>query len=264
MFKKIRVILGGSEGRMGKIIQGLVSKSDDIEIVYDFDLKKTSVQSFSDIMKLDKNLEEVGDIYVDFTSPDSILPNVHEALSAGLDCVIGTTGWYDHLDDVRNMAIKYNRRILYAPNYSPGVNVLLFATREISRLLNKFEYDVAVLEIHHSGKVDAPSGTAITLGNILLKEMNKKNLAYERRGKRGDEEIDVLGTRLGRVAGHHEVWFSPKDSYSERLVLQHDVFTPEVFGIGVLMGIRWMVRAKQEHKPAGLYNFSEDVLNLNK
>ena len=100
------------------------------------------------------------------------------------------------------------------------------------------------------------------MGNILLKGMKKEKLAYERRGKRGDYEVDVLGVRLGKVAGHHEVWFTPGESYSERLVLQHDVFNPEVFGIGALMGVRWIAEAHKMQRPAGLYSFYEDVLGL--
>jgi 4-hydroxy-tetrahydrodipicolinate reductase len=133
----------------------------------------------------------------------------------------------------------------------------------LARLLGNFGYDVMVREIHHTGKADAPSGTAIALGNFLKGEMEKKmNLAYERREKRVDEEIDVIGSRIGKIAGHHEVWFTPEESYSERLIVQHDVFTPEIFGLGALMGLRWVIKAQKTGKPPGLYNFYEDVLGM--
>ena len=163
---------------------------------------------------------------------------------------------------MRKIAIKHDRRILYSPNFSPGVNILFYLTQEAARLLEQFQYDIAVREVHHTKKVDAPSGTAITLGNILLKKMKKEKLAFNRRGKRAASDIDVVGVRVGNVAGNHEVWFTPRESYSERLILQHDIFSPDVLGIGALMGVRWVVQAQKERKSIGLYSFYEDVLGL--
>lgn len=263
MTEKIRLLLGGSEGRMGKIVQTLSQNSNDIEIVYGFDVKKNGLKNFSDIIKLEKNIDQKVNVYLDFTAPNAVMDNIEQVSKAGIDSVIGTTGWYDNLDDIQKMAVKYNRRMLYASNFSPSVNVLFYATQEVGRLLGKFGYDALVREIHHAGKVDAPSGTAITLGNILLKEMKqKKRLAHDRRGKREETEIDVLGERVGQVAGQHEVWFTPRDSYSERLILQHDILNPEILGIGALIGVRWLAKAQKENKPPKLYNFYEDVLSL--
>ena len=249
---------------MGHVIQELVSKSDDTEIVFCCDPRRRDSKSLSDITKVERNPSEVLDVYVDFTSPDAVVGNVELASKIGIDSVIGTTGWYDHLDHVKRIANEHGRRVLYAPNFSPGVNVLFHTAQNLAKLLANFGYDVAVFEAHHTAKVDAPSGTAITLGNILLKEMGKERLTYERRDKRADAEIDVLGIRIGKVAGHHEVWFTPRESYSERLILQHDIFNPEILGIGALIGVRWVAEAQKEPKAAGLYNFYEDVLELPK
>ena len=261
---KTRVIIGGSEGRMGRVLQEIISKSADIQVELGFDPKKADLKSFSDVLKLSGSLEKRADVYVDFTSPTAVVSNVEQVSEVGIDSLIGTTGWYDRLDEMRKIAIKSGRRILYASNFAPGVNVLFYLTHEAARLLERFGYDTAVHEVHHSAKVDAPSGTAMTLGNILQKGMKRKKLAYERREKRKDTEIDIIGARVGRVAGYHEVWFTPKDSYAERLILQHDAFTPDVFAIGALVGIRWLAEARQKRKPAGLYTFYEDVLGLGK
>jgi len=265
MPKKIRLCLGGSEGRMGRIIQTLSIKTDDIKVIYGFDPKKKDLKSLSDVFSLEEKINEKVDVYLDFTNPTAVLENVSLALKAGIDSVIGTTGWYNRIDEVKTLAKKYDQRILYASNFSPGVNVLFYLTQEAARLLGKFNYDATVREVHHIGKVDAPSGTAITLGNILLKELkNKTRLTHIRKDKRGETEIDVLGQRVGLVAGQHEIWFTPKESYSERLILQHDTLSPEILGIATLKGVRWIVEAKREQKPAGLYNFYEDVLGLGK
>ncbi len=245
---------------MGQVIRGLAAKSDDIEVVYGFDPRLEDLKNFSDIVRLGKEPNKTADVYMDFTVPEAVAHNVEDAASMGLDSVIGTTGWYDRLEDLRDVASRYKRRILYAPNFSPGVNVFFYATREMARLLGKLGYDAAVREVHHAEKVDAPSGTAIALGNILLEEMGRERLAYERRGKREDYEVDVLGMRVGKVTGSHEVWFTPGEAYSERLILQHDLFSRDVLGSGALIGVRWLIKAKK--KPAGLYTFYEDVLGL--
>lgn len=264
MSRKTSILLGGSEGRMGKILQKLISETEDFEVLNKFDPKDKKITDISDVIKKEKrHLNEMIDVYVDFTTPKAVLENVKKASQIGIDSVIGTTGWYDHIETVKELAIQNGRRILYSPNFSPGVNVLFYVTKELARLLGNFGYDVMVREIHHTGKADAPSGTAMALGNFLKEEMEKKkNLAYKRREKKVDDEIDVIGGRIGRIAGHHEVWFTPEESYSERLILQHDVFTPEIFGLGVLMGIRWMIKAQKTGKPPGLYNFYEDVLEM--
>ena len=123
MSRKTRIILGGSEGRMGYVIRELAAKSDDIEVVYGFDPRLDDLKNFSDIARLGKELNKTADVYLDFTVPEAVVHNVEDASSMGLDSVIGTTGWYDRLEDLKNIALKYRRRILYAPNFSPGVNV---------------------------------------------------------------------------------------------------------------------------------------------
>ncbi|UCH36961.1 MAG: 4-hydroxy-tetrahydrodipicolinate reductase [Candidatus Bathyarchaeota archaeon] len=261
MAKTIRVLLGGSEGRMGQVMQALIATTEDIELVSTFDLQNSARQTFSDI-RSGTEISQLVDIYVDFTHPEAVLDNVKQAAEAELDSIIGTSGWYDHLDDVEAMAKDYGQRILYSPNFSPGVNVLFYAAQQVAQLLARFGYDAAIREIHHTDKIDAPSGTAITLGNLVRKATGKMSLAYTRRGKRNLSEIDVLGGRLGKVAGHHEVWFTPQESYAERLILQHDVFTRDVFGIGVLQGIRWLANAQKQRVPPGLYSFYNDVLGL--
>ena len=256
---RIRVALGGSEGRMGKVLQRLISETDDIEVLCRIGHGSPEYNEVDDV--IGKPILSSVDVYGDFTNPDSVVGNIKKISEAGIDSVIGTTGWYDRTDEVRDIALKYGRRILYAPNFSIGVNVLFHLVDEASRLLGRLGYDVFVGELHHTDKVDSPSGTAKKLGTILQKNIEgKSTLIYERRTKRADNEIDVLGGRVGRVAGHHEVWFTPEDAYSEVLVLRHDAFSREVFGKGALEGIRWVYRNKG--KKPGLHPFQKDVLNL--
>jgi len=254
---KIRVAIVGSEGRMGKVLQKLISESDDIEVVCKVDHNLSECKSVSDALKSKIS----ADVFIDFTHPDSVVDNIKQISKAGFDILVGTTGWYDKIDEVKNIAIKNKKRILYAPNFAIGVNALFYITDQLSKLLGRLDFDVTVRELHHTKKADSPSGTAKALAEILKKNVDGKDtLTFERRVKRKDNEIDVLGGRVGLVAGHHEIWFTPKKSYSERLILQHDAFNPEVFGIGALQGIRWIVKNKD--KKPGLYTFKEDVLGL--
>jgi 4-hydroxy-tetrahydrodipicolinate reductase len=264
MVKTIKVVLSGSEGRMGKCLQTLITITDDIEVVYRIDPKcaEDRETTFVNVENFSKrSLASNIDVYVDFTYPATVIDNVARISEMGIDSIIGTTGWYDKIEEMKNVATKYRRRILFSPNFSPGVNAMFYTSRQLARILGRFGYDVAVREIHHSGKVDAPSGTAILLGRILLEQLKGKGiLTYERRSKRNDEEIDVSAIRAGQITGQHEVWFTPSDSYSERIVVQHDSFSREAFGKGVLESIRWLYRNKD--LPPRLYTFQEDVLNL--
>jgi len=259
---KIRVALGGSEGKMGRVLQKLISETDDIELYYGIDPQKEvyypTIESFLEGARPELKKYNV---YIDFTNPDSVLDNVQKISEHGIDSEIGTTGWYDKLDEMEEIALSNKRRILYAPNFSIGVNALFHVTKELAEILGKYGYDGQVYELHHTGKKDSPSGTAVMLGNILKESIpKKKKLAYERRNKRNDDEIDVLGGRVGSVTGYHMITFSPNLSDYERLTLEHNAFNREVFANGAIVGIRWLF--ENSDKEPGLYTFKEDVLGL--
>jgi 4-hydroxy-tetrahydrodipicolinate reductase len=250
---------------MGETLEKLIGKAGDMEVAYGIDPRVQIsdgkyFKSIDDLVRTRTDLINTADVYVDFTQPDSVIDNVGKISQAGVDSIIGTTGWYDRLGEVRDMAAKYGRRILYAPNFSLGINAFLVAVETVAGILvERYGYDALVYEVHHTGKKDAPSGTAIETGKILETHSGRR-MVHVRRGKREVEEIDVLGGRVGKVAGHHQVWFTPKDPYAERLIIEHDAFTPEVFGLGVLEAIRWMM--KKNKIDAGLYTFKNDVLRF--
>lgn len=269
MADKIRVVLGGSEGKMGKIIERLASEADDMEVsalvdpLYEGkeELKAEPVKSSSFKAAV---IYSEPDVYVDFTQPDAVLSNIRDVVThVNVDCVIGTTGWYDSIGEVEEIAKQKGRRIVYAPNFSIGVNALFAATEYLAALLGELGYDAEVMELHHTGKKDSPSGTAQELGKILVAKLpGKERAAYERREKRPDDEVDVLGGRVGSVVGHHRVHFVPNENYCERLILEHDAFNRDVFGLGALRAVRWVYKAAQEGKEPGLYTFRHDVLGL--
>ena len=254
----IKIGLGGSGGRMGNAVKELARTMEGVEISVTFDPKEGDFESISDCP--DEACEDV-DVYVDFTHPDAVFENVKSAAEKGVDVLIGTTGWYDRKNEVEDIAEAENVRILYAPNFSIGVNALFAVVENLSSTLGELGYDASVQEKHHTGKADSPSGTAKTLGEILVDNIpGKESMAFERRGKRDDDEVDVLGARVGSVAGEHEVTFVPENEYAEKLKLTHNAYGTEVFAKGALTGVKWLDR--NQDMGSGLYNFKDDVLEL--
>jgi len=261
----IEVVLGGSEGKMGKVLQRLIGEADDMVLVASVDprLPQEALNQYTNVKDFVAGHGLGGCVYVDFTNPDEVLGNVKTISEAGHDSVIGTTGWYDRMDEMETIAKLNGRRIVYAPNFSIGVNALFAVTEYLAGLLGKLGYDAEVMELHHIGKKDAPSGTAVELGKILVAKMpGKAKYTTTRTGPRAPDEVDVLGGRVGSVVGHHRVHFVPNEDYCERLIVEHDGFSRDTFGFGALTAVRWVYRAGQEGKPTGLCPFRRDVLGL--
>ena len=270
----VDVIVGGSKGRMGSVLVDSIMKNEvnmcvlgGIDPLNTDEKYKTlegflNSEMFSYIKKVQKK-EEKNIVYTDFTHPDSVIGNIKTISEAGIDSVIGTTKWYQKIGEVEKIATDNERIIAYAPNFSLGTNALFYVTEQMAKILGPKGYDFAVEELHHTGKVDAPSGTAKTLGKIIIENMeNKDKATFCRTDKRLENEVDVLGGRVGKITGHHEVWITPDDNYSERLVIQHDAFSREVFAKGAKVCIEWVNQARKQGKEPGLYEFRKDVLGL--
>jgi 4-hydroxy-tetrahydrodipicolinate reductase len=263
--EKIGIILGGAEGKMGHVIRNLASKADDFGGIHlmDKSYKDFSLDGNIELLKDNRKLDHPGTVYIDATEPGAVIDNIKKMSEAGVDSVVVTTGWYNDIDTVRDIAKANGRRILYASNFSIGVNALYAVTEYLTKTLGPLGFDAAVLELHHTEKKDSPSGTGVELGKIITKNMpGKKGAAYERRGKRPDDEIDVLGARAGSVTGYHMVVFSPGTEDYERLTIEHNASNRNTFGVGVLEGARWMYRSGRDGLEPGLYNFKSDVLKL--
>ncbi len=264
---KIRIALGGSEGNMGKTIQRLVSETDDMGFYVCIDPKNADAyKAVRDMLDNNKILfpEEV--VYVDFTTPQTVVDNVREMSEHGMDSVIGTTGWYDRLPEVEEMAQRYGRIIIYPQgNFSIGANAYIWILEKLAEKLGPYDFDAAEIELHHKGKKDSPSGTAEMAANGLLKLPGKTTLTYARSGKdakRGPEEVDVFGARVGSVTGYHMAVFSPNTGDYERLIVEHNASNRDVFGRPCLDAVRWVYGARQSGMQPGLYEFRRDVLKL--
>ncbi|HLY63390.1 MAG TPA: dihydrodipicolinate reductase C-terminal domain-containing protein [Terriglobia bacterium] len=178
------------------------------------------------------------DVCVDFTTPDAVVENVRGLAEAGCNLVIGTTGWTEHLDEVRRIVDKNGIGLVHAPNFSIGVNLFYRAAQAAAEIFARFPmYEPYITEAHHQTKKDAPSGTA--------KEMHRQ-VAPILTGR----DIPVASIRAGYIPGTHELGF---DSEADTIVLRHTARGRQGFAEGALLAARWVVGKK------GLFTFS-DVL----
>jgi 4-hydroxy-tetrahydrodipicolinate reductase len=180
------------------------------------------------------------DVAVDFTVPEAVQQNVGAIASFGVNLVVGTTGWLEHIDTVKCVVEQQGIGLVWSPNFSIGVNAFLRLVSEAAHLLAaQPEYGAWAWEIHHAAKKDAPSGTLLK----LVEEMKKAG--YER-------AIDTGSNRAGTVPGTHEVGF---DSAADTITLRHTARSREGFARGALKAAQWVMGKK------GFYEFSEIVFS---
>lgn len=162
------------------------------------------------------------DVVIDFTTPQAVIANAEACIRAGKRIVVGTTGWYDHIPRLRERVLAAKTAFLYGPNFSIGVN-LFFEVVATAAAALKFEYSGQIFERHHTQKKDAPSGTAITIQNIIR--------------ERGGQELEIVSFREGDVVGLHEVTF---DSVNDRIYLCHDAKSRRGFAEGAVRSAEWL------------------------
>lgn len=180
------------------------------------------------------------DAVIDFSLPSLALAHIERYCAWGVPAVIGTTGWHSQLPAVEVMVRDCDAALLYAPNFSIGVALLVRAVSSIAPLIDKLpEYDAYIHEVHHRRKVDSPSGTALLLAETLLRHLSAKTtIGAEAQHQRiAPETLHVSSTRAGHVAGHHTVCF---DSPFDRIELVHDARNRQGFAHGALLAAEWL------------------------
>jgi 4-hydroxy-tetrahydrodipicolinate reductase len=178
------------------------------------------------------------DVCIEFTTPDAAINNIRAAAAAGKDIVVGTTGWYEHLPEVRQIVRESG--LLYSSNFSLGVNIFFRIVSRAAELMNKaVEYDPFIHETHHRQKADSPSGTAAHLSKLLVDRIERKKevLADASKGKIPPATLHVSSTRAGFVVGEHIVGF---DSEADRIELRHEAKNRRGFALGALAAARWL------------------------
>ena len=164
------------------------------------------------------------DVIIDFTTPDAVLQNMRACLAIGAKMVIGTTGWYDKLPDMRGLAERKQAGLLYGTNFSIGVQVMFKLAEEMGAALKHAGYTFSIAETHHATKLDAPSGTAITLGKLV-------------EASAGTAEIKIDSTREGEAMGLHTL---EARGPADRLTLTHEAFSRRGFAEGAVRAAEWL------------------------
>ena len=202
-----------------------------------------------DVEPLERDLREA-DVAIDFSHPDAAFENISNCLEQGVPVVCGTTGWLDRYEEAVAYCREKRGAFLYASNFSIGVNLFFNLNAYLAKLMGTVaEYDVEMEEVHHIHKLDAPSGTAITLAEGIITHSKKKGWSI---GEAGNEEVVIRVKREGEVPGTHVVTYR---SSVDAIEIKHTAFNRSGFALGAVVAAEWL-RGKK-----GVYQM-KDVLGL--
>jgi 4-hydroxy-tetrahydrodipicolinate reductase len=173
------------------------------------------------------------DVAIDFSTPSTVVGNIERIAALGVNLVIGTTGWQEHMPHVRETVERRGIGLVWSPNYSVGVNAFFRIVNAAAKLLaNESQYEAWAWEVHHSAKKDAPSGTLLK----LVDEMRKAGF---------DRRVDVASNRAGAIPGTHEIGF---DSAADTITLRHTARSREGFALGAIKAAEWIAGKKGFHE----------------
>ena len=237
-------------GKMGQIIERFALERGH-EIVL-----KISIDNLSDFTTA--NLA-VADVAIDFSAPDAAVDNIYKCFEAGVPVVVGTTGWYGKLQEIKNDCLSSNNTLLYGSNFSIGVNLFFHLNTVLAKLMNNYPaYEVQVEEIHHTQKLDAPSGTAMTIAEGIIEELDRKSewlnevVGTPMPDVIKNEQLLIESHRIENVPGTHTVVYS---SEVDDIEIKHTAHSRAGFALGAVVAAEWL-----QHKQ-GFYNIA-DVFNF--
>ena len=171
------------------------------------------------------------DVVIDFTTPEAVVHNMRAVLATGAKMVVGTTGWYDKLHDMRGLAERKQAGLLYGTNFSIGVQVMLQMAKKMGEMLKDSGYEFSIEETHHTSKVDSPSGTALTLAKAVMNGLQKSSQeSYH-------HVVPIQSHRVGDAAGIHTL---EAKSGGDKLVLTHESHSRRRFAEGAVRAAEWI------------------------
>lgn len=177
------------------------------------------------------------DVAIEFTRPESAFGNIVAALEAGIPVVSGTTGWLDRLEEIKTICAREKGAFFYASNFSIGVNIFFALNRYLARMMEQQpQYDIELEEIHHTQKLDAPSGTAITLAQGILDEISRKKFWVNERDS-NPKALSIISKRIDPAPGTHEINYH---SEIDSITIRHTAHSREGFATGALLAAEWI------------------------
>ncbi len=219
-------------GKMGQEIEKLALKrGHEIVIIVD---------SLDDWEQEDLNLGEA-EVAIEFSTPVSVVENIYHCFDAGVPVVVGTTGWHDNLEKVKDDCLRRQCSLFHAPNYSIGVNLFFSLNRYLAGLMAKWEdYTISIEETHHIHKQDAPSGTAIKLADDIIR-FNERKEKWVRETEENPAELGIKSYRTANVPGTHIVRY---ESEEDSIEIIHTAKSRRGFALGALMAAEWIAGKK--------------------
>lgn len=219
-------------GKMGKTIEQ-IALSRGHEIVSIIDINNPD-DIYSDNFKS-------ADVAIEFTTPATAFDNYMKSFAAGVPVVSGTTGWLNRIGEVKEMCEKEGKTFFYASNFSIGVNIFFALNKHLAKIMNQFPaYDVKMMETHHIHKLDAPSGTAITLAEGVLENIERKD-RWTLETAEKDTDLPIHAIREGEVPGIHEITY---ESDVDTIVIKHDAKSRAGFALGAVIAAEFTAGKK--------------------
>lgn len=216
-------------GKMGKEIDRLAESAGG-QVVFRI--------SSGNAHTLTPELLRTADVAIEFSRPETAFHHISLCLESGVPVVAGATGWLDQLDAAHQLCAKHNGAFFYAANFSIGVHLFFMVNRYLAGLMaGRPEYAVGIEEIHHTQKLDAPSGTAIALANDLIRQLPGKKQWVDHPTDQKDA-VGILSRREGQVPGTHMVGYR---SGVDTISIRHEAHSREGFALGALAAARWII-----------------------
>ena len=224
-------------GRMGKEIEKIaISRGHEIVIRKDVD----------DTIDI-----SLADVAIDFSIPDAAFKNISNCINHNVPVISGTTGWLDNYKDAVALCEEKKGAFIYASNYSVGVNIFFELNKQLAKMMATLEdYNISMEEIHHTKKLDAPSGTAITLAEGVIENSSKKD--WELGAISSEENIPIVAKRIPDVPGTHTVWYN---SEVDTIEIKHTAHNRKGFALGAVIAAEWIL------DKTGVFTM-KDVLNI--
>ena len=225
-------------GKMGKEIEKIALKRGHSIVI------KADVDTTYDINK--------ADVAIEFSVPKAAFNNISNCIESNVPVVSGTTGWLDNYEKAIQLCNKKNGAFIYASNFSLGVNIFFELNKNLARLMtNLNQYNVSLEEIHHTQKLDAPSGTAITLAEGVIEESNYENWELTNNDL-SKNIIPISSKRIGKIPGTHTVTYN---SEVDKIDIVHTAHSRQGFALGAVIAAEWLLDKQ------GVFTM-RDVLNI--
>ena len=219
-------------GKMGKTIEQIALQRGH-QIVSIIDINNTA--------DFESEAFRSADVAIEFTTPATALGNYMRCFEANVPVVSGTTGWLEHLDEVKAKCAQDGKTLLYASNFSVGVNIFFALNRYLAKIMNGFPaYDVRMTEVHHIHKLDAPSGTAITLAEGILENVERKK-RWTLETAEQPTDLPIHAIREGEVPGIHEIIY---ESEADTISIKHDAKSRAGFALGAVIAAEFTAGKK--------------------